>query len=118
MDININGVVNTFKPVMSHLLEKKAPGKVIVNSSAAVIIGTGFQASYSTTQTAVVGFALTLALALALALAVELGPNQIQVNALLPGYIETDFSTDTPQAFKDVCLRRSCSKRHGRVRDM
>jgi 3-oxoacyl-[acyl-carrier protein] reductase len=116
MDININGVVNTFKPVMSHLLEKKAPGKVIVNSSAAVIIGTGFQASYSTTQTAVVGFAL--ALALALALAVELGPNQIQVNALLPGYIETDFSTDTPQAFKDVCLRRSCSKRHGRVRDM
>jgi 3-oxoacyl-[acyl-carrier protein] reductase len=110
MDININGVVNTFKPVMSHLLERKAPGKVIVNSSAAVIIGTGFQASYSTTQTAVVGFAL--------ALAVELGPNQIQVNALLPGYIETDFSTDTPQAFKDVCLSRSCSKRHGRVRDM
>jgi NAD(P)-dependent dehydrogenase (short-subunit alcohol dehydrogenase family) len=115
MDININSVVNTFKPVMSHLLERKAPGKVIVNSSAAVIIGTGFQASYSKTQTAVVGFALALALALALA---ELGPNQIQVNALLPGYIETDFSTDTPQAFKDVCLRRSCSKRHGRVRDM
>jgi NAD(P)-dependent dehydrogenase (short-subunit alcohol dehydrogenase family) len=110
MDININGVVNTFKPVITHLLERKSPGKLIINSSAAAIIGTGFQASYSTTKTAVVG--------LARALAVELGPNQIQVNALLPGYVETDFTTDTPQAFKDACLRRSCSKRHGRVEDM
>lgn len=110
IDLNLNSVVNTFKPVIKHLIDRQAPGKLIINSSAAALLGTGFQASYATTKAAVVGLARSLA--------VELGPNNIQVNALLPGYVETEFASKAPQAFKDATLRRSCSKRHGSVEDM
>ncbi|MBT43125.1 MAG: hypothetical protein CMF12_11425 [Idiomarina sp.] len=110
IDLNLNSVVNTFKPVIKHLVERQAPGKLIINSSAAALLGTGFQASYATTKAAVVGLARSLA--------VELGPNNIQVNALLPGYVETEFASKAPQAFKDATLRRSCSRRHGCVEDM
>jgi len=110
MELNINSVANTFKPVIEHLLSTKTPGKLIVTSSAAAKMGTGFGASYATSKAAVVGLARSLA--------VELGPNNIQVNALLPGYVETDFVTDTPQAFKDAAKRRSCLPRRAQAEDM
>jgi len=110
MDLNVNSVVNTFKPIIEHLLAQKAPGKLIVTSSAAAVMGTGFAASYATSKAAVVGLARSLA--------VELGPNNIQVNALLPGYVETDFVVDTSQAFKDAAERRSCLPRRAQAKDM
>ncbi|BFM18493.1 SDR family oxidoreductase [Maricurvus nonylphenolicus] len=110
IDLNVNSVVNTFKPVISYLLETQSPGKLVVTSSAAALMGTGFGASYATTKAAVVGLARSLA--------VELGPNNIQVNALLPGYVETDFVVETPQAFKDACKRRSCLPRRAQAEDL
>lgn len=110
IDINLNSVVNTYRPMIAHLLERQAPGKLIVTSSAAAVLGTGFQSSYATTKAAVVGLARSLA--------IELGGHGIQSNALLPGYVETDFTTDTPQAFKDACLRRSALNRVGEAEDM
>ncbi len=110
MDLNVNSVVNTFKPVIAYLVEQKLPGKLIVTSSAAALMGTGFGASYATTKAAVVGLARSLA--------VELGPNNIQVNALLPGYVETDFVVETSQVFKDAAKRRSCLPRRAQPEDM
>ncbi len=110
MELNVNSVANTFKPVIEHLLNTQSPGKLIVTSSAAAKMGTGFGASYATSKAAVVGLARSLA--------VELGPNNIQVNALLPGYVETDFVTETPQAFKDAAKRRSCLPRRAQAEDM
>jgi NAD(P)-dependent dehydrogenase (short-subunit alcohol dehydrogenase family) len=110
IDLNINSVANTLKPVITHLIETQSPGKLIITSSAAALMGTGFGASYATTKAAVVGLARSLA--------VELGGHNIQVNALLPGYVETDFVTDTPQAFKDAAKRRSCLPRRAQPEDM
>jgi NAD(P)-dependent dehydrogenase (short-subunit alcohol dehydrogenase family) len=110
VDLNVNSVVNTFRPVIAHLLERKAPGKLVVTSSIAALMGMGGAASYSATKAAVVG--------LVRALAVELGPNGISANALLPGYIESDLTANTPQAFKDGAMRRSCLGRVGAVEDM
>ena len=110
VNLNVNSVVNTFRPVIAHLLERKAPGKLVVTSSIAALMGMGGAASYSATKAAVVG--------LARALAVELGPNGITANALLPGYIESDLTANTPQVFKDGAMRRSCLGRVGTVEDM
>lgn len=110
MNLNINAVANTFKPVINHLLQTQSPGKLIITSSAAAQMGTGFAAAYSTSKAAVVGLARSLA--------VELGPNNIQVNALLPGYVETEFVVETPQAFKDAAKRRSCLPRRAQAEDM
>ncbi len=110
MDLNLNSVVMTYKAVIAHLLERRQGGKLIVTSSAAALLGTPLHAGYSTTKAAVVG--------LTRALAIELGRANIQVNAILPGYIETDMSLDTSQAFRDACKRRSASGEVGKLEDM
>jgi NAD(P)-dependent dehydrogenase (short-subunit alcohol dehydrogenase family) len=110
LDLNLNSVVNTFRPAIAHFLERKAPGKLIVTSSIAAQMGTGGHSSYSTTKAAVNG--------LVRALAVELGMNGITANALLPGYVESDLTAATSQAFKDASQRRACLGRVGKVEDM
>lgn len=110
IDLNLNSVVNTYKPVIAHLLEREAPGKLIVTSSIAALIGTGFSAGYGTTKSAVLGLTRSLA--------VELGNKGIQVNAILPGYIETEMSLKAPEAFRDATLRRSCSGKNGTLEQM
>lgn len=110
INLNLNSVVNTYKPMIAHLIERNAPGKLIVTSSVAAEMGMGYATGYSTTKAAVLG--------LTRALAIELGRNNIQVNAILPGYIETEMSLDTPQAFQDANRRRSATGRIGTLEQM
>ncbi len=110
IDLNLMSVVQTWKPVTDHMLTSKNGGKLIVTSSVAALVGTGGAAGYSTTKAAVRG--------LVQALAVELGQAGIQVNAILPGFIETDMSVQTSQAFKDACRRRLAIQRMGELKDM
>ena len=110
LDLNLNSVVNTFRPTIAQLLKRKASGKLVVTSSIAALMGMPAAASYSATKAAVVGLVRSLA--------VELGQAGITANALLPGYVESDLTADTPQAFKDAARRRSCVGRVGRVEDM
>ena len=110
IDLNLMSVVHTFSPITKHLLERQAGGKLIVTSSVAALLGTGGAAGYSTTKAAVRG--------LVQALAIELGQAGIQVNAILPGFIETEMSLQTSQAFRDACKRRSAIGRIGVLEDM
>ncbi len=110
IDLNLNSVVNTYKPVIQHLLERKAPGKLIVTSSIAALMGTGYASGYATTKAAVLGLTRSLA--------VELGRKGIQVNAILPGYIETELSINAPEAFREATIRRSCSGQNGTLEQM
>lgn len=110
LDLNLNSVVYTYQKVIEQLLARKAPGKLIVTSSIAGHLGMGFASGYSTTKAAVLG--------LTRALAIELGRSNIQVNAILPGYIETELSRNTPPAFKEAVLRRSSSGQFGTLEQM
>ena len=110
IDLNLTSVFLTFRPVIQHLLARKAPGKLIVTSSAAAILGTPRNASYSATKAGVIG--------LVRALAVELGAAGIQANAILPGFIETDMSLNTPAFFQESCKRRIVSGKSGKLEDM
>lgn len=101
IDLNLMSVVQTWRPVTEHLLERKASGRLVVTSSAAALLGFGGAAGYSTTKQAARG--------LVQALAVELGWAGIRVNAILPGFIETDMSLNTPQEFQDAARRRSAA---------
>lgn len=110
VDLNLLSVVKTWKPVTEHMMERGKGGRLIVTSSAAALVGFGGAAGYSATKAAVTG--------LVRALAVELGQAGIRVNAILPGFIETEMSMNTPPAFQEAARRRSVIGRIGTLEDM
>ena len=110
VDLNLLSVTKTWKPVTEHMLERGKGGRLIVTSSAAALVGFGGAAGYSATKAAVTG--------LVRALAVELGQAGIRVNAILPGFIETEMSMNTPAAFQEAARRRSVIGRIGTLEDM
>jgi len=110
IDLNLQSVVGTFRLATRHWLANQQPGKLIVTSSLAAIVGLAGASGYSTTKAAVMG--------LVRALAIELGRAGIQANAILPGFIETEMSLDTPKAFQDACRRRAASGQIGQLEDM
>jgi NAD(P)-dependent dehydrogenase (short-subunit alcohol dehydrogenase family) len=110
LDLNLNSVVFTYRPVIAHLIGRQAPGKLIVTSSIAALMGTGLATGYATTKSAVLG--------LTRALAIELGRNNIQVNAVLPGYIATEMSASIPIKLHEAILRRSANQTMGTLEQM
>jgi NAD(P)-dependent dehydrogenase (short-subunit alcohol dehydrogenase family) len=110
IDLNITSVISTFQLAAAHWLETKRPGKLVVTSSVAAMIGLPMAAGYSMTKAAVEGLVRTLA--------IEYARAGIQANAILPGFIETEMSLDTPQYFQDGVKRRAASGSIGQLEDM
>lgn len=108
--LNVGSVITSFQLATAHWLARKAPGKLIVTSSIAGLMGIPQSSGYSMTKAAVQG--------LIRALAIEYGRAGIQANAILPGFIETEMSLDTPQYFQDGCKRRAASGEIGQLEDM
>lgn len=109
-DLNVQSVITTFQLAIRHWLEQKKPGKLIVTSSIAGMMGLPMATGYSATKAAVAG--------LVRGLAIEYGKAGIQANAILPGFIETEMSLDTPKAFQDGARRRAASGEIGQLEDM
>lgn len=81
MEINVTGQFLCAKRAVPHI--KAAGGGSIVNlSSAAGRFGFALRSPYAASKWAVVGFTKSLA--------IELGPEQIRVNAICPGAVEGD----------------------------
>jgi NAD(P)-dependent dehydrogenase (short-subunit alcohol dehydrogenase family) len=110
IDLNLSSVVVTFQAAVRHWLERKARGKLVVTSSVAGLLGIPMGSPYSTTKAAVAGLVRSLA--------IEYGRAGIQANAILPGFIETEMSLNTPKHFQDACKRRAASGEIGQLRDM
>lgn len=109
-DLNVQSVITSFQIAIRHWLEQKKPGSLVVTSSIAGLIGIPMGTGYSATKAAVAG--------LVRGLAIEYGRAGIRANAILPGFIETEMSLDTPQYFQDGARRRAASGKIGQLEDM
>nr|WP_239121639.1 3-oxoacyl-[acyl-carrier-protein] reductase [Spirulina major] len=85
IDLNLTGVFLCTKAV-SKLMLKQRSGRIINIASVAGQMGNPGQANYSAAKAGVIGFTKTIAK--------EMASRGITVNAVAPGFIETDMTHD------------------------
>jgi 3-oxoacyl-[acyl-carrier protein] reductase len=93
MGVNLTGVFNCIKAFTPHMMEEKW-GMIVNISSVIAHIGTDHEVHYAASKGGVVSATKSLAL--------ELAPYKIRVNAVSPGYIDTDmtkFESDEEMQF-------------------
>lgn len=80
-DINIKGTWNVTKAVLPYMIDKKY-GKIInLSSVTGPLVADSGEVAYATTKAAILGFTKSLAM--------EVVEDNICVNAIMPGYIQT-----------------------------
>ncbi len=85
MDINLTGFYNVTRPVVKQMLRQRY-GRIVTITSASGVVGVPGQVNYSASKAGLIGATR--------ALARELASRAITVNAVAPGFIETDMTTD------------------------
>lgn len=85
IDLNLTGVFLCTKAVTKTMLKQRS-GRIINIASVAGQMGNPGQANYSAAKAGVIGFTKTVAK--------ELAARSITVNAVAPGFIETDMTHD------------------------
>lgn len=83
MAVNLKGVFTTIRAAVPRMKERKS-GRIINVSSTAGQRGEAFHAHYAASKAALLGLTKSLA--------AELAPHNILVNAVAPGWVDTDMS--------------------------
>ncbi|MEO6694858.1 MAG: 3-oxoacyl-[acyl-carrier-protein] reductase [Ignavibacteria bacterium] len=109
IDTNLKGVFNMTKSVTRNMMSKRY-GKVINITSISGIIGNAGQANYSASKAGVIGFTK--------AVAKELASRNININAVAPGFIETEMTGKLSEDVKNNYLNSIPLKRFGKGEDV
>jgi len=83
MEVNLKSVFNMTKQVIRPMMKAKK-GSIINMSSIIGIRGNAGQSSYAASKAGIIGFTKSIAQ--------EIGSRNIRVNAIAPGFIETDMT--------------------------
>ncbi len=106
IDVNLKGCFNTMKQVSRQLLKQRS-GKIINISSVAGVIGNTGQANYCASKAGIIGLTKSAAR--------ELGSRGITVNAVAPGFIETEMTAGLSDTVKESLKEQILLKRTGQA---
>ena len=109
IDVNLKGVFNCLKSI-TPIMVKQKHGKIINLSSVVGITGNAGQVNYSASKAGVIGMTKSLAR--------EVGSRGINVNAVAPGYIETDMTEALGDKYKEEMKKNIPLKRLGKAEDV
>lgn len=97
LDVNLSGVYHCTQAASKALLKAKADGRLINITSVVGETGNAGQAAYAASKAGIIGFTKSLAK--------EFASRGVCVNAIAPGYIETDMTSDEmPEAAREAVL--------------
>ncbi len=109
IDVNLHGVWRCLRHEVAQM--RKQGGGAIVNTASVLgLVGSGGAAAYVASKHAVVG--------LTKAAAVDHAPENIRINAVCPGYIETPMTEDTMRRRGEQVLARVPMARMGRAEEI
>lgn len=106
---NLNGTFHTCKYLYRTFMKQRS-GRIINLSSVSGIHGNPGQTNYSASKAGVIGFTK--------ALAKELASRNITVNAVAPGYIDTDMTQAMSEDAKEAITQQIPLKRVGTPEDI
>jgi NAD(P)-dependent dehydrogenase (short-subunit alcohol dehydrogenase family) len=97
IQVDLNSYFYTVKAALPYFLKQNS-GKIINISSFVGQAGNFGQANYAAAKSGIIGFTKTAAL--------ELARNNVTVNAVCPGFIETEMFANIPEKAKEAILKR------------
>lgn len=89
LDTTMNGFFYVTRRLLKHMMPRKRGGRIINIASLSGVKGLPGQTNYSAAKAALIGATK--------ALAQEVAARNVTVNAIAPGFIETDMTRDLPQ---------------------
>lgn len=104
LEVGVQGVYYCTKEVLRYMMKKRY-GRIINISSVVGVMGNAGQTNYSTAKAAILGFTKSLAREVA-----SLG---ITVNAVAPGFINTEMTKKLPEEVREVWLQQVPLRRWG-----
>lgn len=109
INVNLKGAFNCIRHVSS-VMVKQRYGKIINMSSVVGITGNAGQANYAAAKAGIIGLTKSVAR--------ELASRGINVNAIAPGFIETDMTSSLSDKVKEESVKSIPLKRFGKAEDV
>lgn len=109
LNVNLKGTFNTIRHAARQMVKQRS-GKIINISSVSGIMGNSGQANYSAAKAGIIG--------LTKAIARELGSRGITVNAIAPGFVETDMTDVLAEEVKEAACRQILLGHFGKPSDI
>ena len=109
IEVNLKGAFNCMKHVSRIMLKQKS-GHIINMSSVSGVMGNAGQVNYCASKAGIIGMTKSLAR--------ELGSRGITVNAVAPGFIETDMTEVLPEKIKEASAAQIPLGKFGKAEDV
>lgn len=109
LQTNLSGTFNCSRAAARTMLRQRS-GRIINITSVAGLTGNPGQTNYAASKAGIVGFTK--------ALAKELAPRNVTVNAVAPGFIDTDMTQVLPDAQRQAVLQQIPAARFGTPEDV
>ena len=107
--VNLKGTFNCTK-ALAKVMMKQRYGKIVSIASIIGIMGNAGQANYAASKAGIIGITKSVAK--------ELASRNVNVNAIAPGFIETDMTAKLPENVKSQMLAYIPLNRFGKASDV